>query len=670
MKKKAGNFFEKIKRFLSNLIENHKFFLIFVLINILNPLLIRALTQLGFKAFISWQPIVGDLIVVLFFGSFVFLKGEKFYIRYLTILTVIFSVICVINSMFFRYYVTYPSISYYRTITYVGTVGDAVEAVLKPGDFIYLLGVVVLIFLKRYFGKTGYYKKYEFKNIYKLKTSRTLATACVFLVVFLSSLKSVDYSRLVKQWNKDYIVNKFGLYIYHINDIAHFVHPKVAALFGEDKAIIDFNEFFKDKNQKKPNKYTNYYAGQTLITIHAESIQSFVINKKINGKEITPNLNRLVKEGLYFDNFYTQTSIGTSSDTEFTIATGLMPAQVGVAFVSYFDEHYFPLAEKMGNKGYRSIVLHGNGRQFWNRQMMYPSLKIDKFYAKDNFEIDDTIGLGLADHSFFKQSAEILKKEADKYGKIYANAIMLTNHTPFYDVSEYTNLDVSKKINGKHYPYLENTLLGRYLKSVHYADWSIGIFLDELEKKGLLENTTIMVYGDHDAHLPLSEYNRAINYDPETDGVLNKDDKNYQEINEFQYELNRKVPLIFYNKNKQIDRTVSYPMGTIDILPTLGNLFGFDTRFALGHDIFSIKNKNYVMFTNGNWLTKDVYYNRAHDEIYNYSGKSFDVSLVQKINEKTDKLLEISDKIMIYDLFENASEEEGKIKEKINAKVN
>ena len=111
-----------------------------------------------------------------------------------------------------------------------------------------------------------------------------------------------------------------------------------------------------------------------IIGIHAESIQNFVIGLKINGQEVTPNLNKLAKEGLYFNNFYTQVSVGTSSDTEFTLATSLMPSNSGTAFGNYFDKTYIAMPQLLKDKGYYTFAMHGNNADYWNRRVMHKTL--------------------------------------------------------------------------------------------------------------------------------------------------------------------------------------------------------------------------------------------------------------------------------------------------------
>ena len=112
----------------------------------------------------------------------------------------------------------------------------------------------------------------------------------------------------------------------------------------------------------------------------------------------------------------------------------------------------------------------------------------------------------------------------------------------------------------------------------------------------ILENTVIVFYGDHDARLPKSNYERLYNYDKETDDVKDEDDPTYIEFNDYSYELNRKVPFIIWSKDlKENAQTYHYTMGMYDVMSTLGNMFGFYNKYALGHDIFDVKDNNIVI---------------------------------------------------------------------------
>ena len=93
--------------------------------------------------------------------------------------------------------------------------------------------------------------------------------------------------------------------------------------------------------------------------------------------------------------------------------------------------------------------------------------------------------------------------------------------------------------------------------------------------------------------------------------VLTEDDEGYVPVDDFYYNLNRKVPFIIWSKDGGYEPTeVKQIMGMYDVQPTLGNMFGFSNVYALGHDIFSVADneENVVIFPNGNFVTDTVYY--------------------------------------------------------------
>lgn len=658
MKKKIKSFINKIKSF----VLDNKIFFLFIIVNVVNDMFLRGITFGKLDNLFSIVPILSSVALVTLVLSFVYLFKKEFSKKlYLISITVFLTLLCIINSSYYNYFSSYTSISQLVTTKYLGEVKDSLITVVKLRDFIYLVLPTILI---AYILKTKYRfsNTKNFKNFLKVNNLTVICT-----VLFALNLKPVDYSRLVKQWNRIYLVEKFGLYVYHVNDVFQSVEPKLIAIFGYDKAKKNFNDYYAKRTdvQSYTNEYTNIFKGKNVISIHGESIQKFVINLKINGKEVTPNLNRLVKEGMYFSNYYSQVSVGTSSDSEFTINTSLMPAKVGVAFVSYFDREYVTIPKLFKSLGYYNMSFHANKGDFWNRNSMYKSLGYDKFYDQKAFKIDETIGLGLSDKSFFRQLTPILKKENDKHQNFYATLIMLTNHTPFPDISSYSKdpLDLKMYVteNGetKAYPYLEGTVLGRYLQSVHYADEALGELMEHLETNGLLENSVIMFYGDHDARLSSSEYKRFYNYDYKNDKTLDESDPNYKKYGYYEHELNRSVPFFFWSKNdnQKINKTITNVMGAYDILPTLGNMFGFYNKYALGSDIFNTNNDNTVIFPNGNYVTNKIYYNSQADEAYDIEKKEVIAKelepkeYITKRTKETDQKLNVSNDILVYNLL-------------------
>jgi len=653
-------------------------FCVFVLLNVINATLLRAFTMNNPSNYFAFQPLLADLAFVIVLGSFSFLLKKKGRYIFYIISTAILTALCMINSSYYTFYTSFSSISVISTVKFIGQVGDAVvENVLKPKDFVYLLAPIIMVALCLRKSRVTKLTRNDYKD--RPRAVKTLAIGAVLAVVFTATLTSTDIGRLVKQWNREYIVMKYGIYVYHVNDLFKSIEPKLTSLFGYDEAVKAFNEYFGEESESKKNKYTGIYEGKNIIAIHAESIQNFVIGLKINGQEVTPNLNKLVNSGLYFDNFYAQVSVGTSSDSEFTYSTSLMPANSGTAFGSYYNRTYITTQKLLKEKGYYTFSMHGNNADYWNRRLMYKSIGYDKFYSKVDYEIDEVIGLGISDKSFFRQSLEKIKEVNANNEKFYGTVIMLTNHTPFSDVDKYGEFDVSLKETkyntetGKYeevtYPYMEDTKLGRYLKSVHYADSALGEFIDGLDKEGILDDTVIVVYGDHDARLPKEDYIRLYNYDKETNGILSEDDENYYDFDSYQYELNRKVPFIIWSKDAKYKGTNSNVMGMYDVQPTLGNMFGFNNPYALGNDIFNVKEDNIVVFPTGNWVTNKVYYNSQKESYMILKNSIIDKAYIENCNLYADKLLNVSNSMIVYNLIEKTNEEQTNEAEVINDNI-
>ena len=658
---------KKIIAFIKQYFKTNILFMVFVISSVINACILRFVTV---KNYFDVRPVIADLAVVLIIGAFGYFVKPKHQFRYYLTWSIIFTLICLINSIYYTNFLSYASFSLLETLTQVfsGITGAVTENIMELKDFCYIWQIIAIIFVHRKLKKREYYNYVATIEIGKVRALNTMVVGLIFIGMFISTLTSTDISRLDKQWNREYIVMRFGIYTYQANDLVATLKAQINPLFGYDEHAKAFREFYETKdNTHKTNEYTDVLKGMNVIVIHAESMQQFVLDTEFNGEPVAPNLKRLASEGLYFSNFYAQESVGTSSDSEFTFNTSLMPASSGTVFVSYFDREYVTIPKLLKEQGYYTFSMHGNNGSFWNRLSAHQSLGYDKFYNyKNDFEIDETIGLGLTDKSFFRQAVPYIKEISEQNKNFYGVLIMLTNHTPFSDITGHTDYEVTYKyqmldeetgeMKEMVAPYMEGTKLGNYFKSYHYADEALGQLLDDLDAEGLLENTAIVIYGDHDAKLKTSEYKRFYNYVPETNSLLPSDDPAYVNVDYYTYELNRKVPFIIWTKNKNLQGEITKVMGMYDVLPTLGNMMGFSSDYALGHDIFSV-DENVVVFPDGNWLTDKMYYNQSND-----TGKllnpddTVSVEYIEKYTEIADQAISISDSIIVYDLIRKTKE--------------
>ena len=673
--KKVKKYFKHLKddEVLKKYFKENILFLTFVLVNVINATMLRIFCMHTIENLLSIRAILGDALVVVFIGAFGYLFKPKSRPAYYFWVTIVFTAICVINSIYYTFYTSFASLSMLGLLQYIGDVGDAVvENVFQLKDLVYIFAPIVIIIVNRRLTKKNYFKKVEVKSTRKKKMLTTLSMAGVIAVLFFATMTSVDISRLVKQWNKENIVMRWGIYIYQGNDIFTSLQPRINSMFGYDRAKREFNEYFENKEKEPTNEYTNIFKGRNILMIHGESMMTNAMKQSFNGKEVTPNLNKMASEGMFFSNFYSQVSVGTSSDTELTSTTSLMPTKSGTAFVSYSDRTYVSSLSLLHDMGYYTFAMHANNGTFWNRKIMHQALGYQRLYDKAEYEVtkENSVGLGLSDKEFFKQSIPKLKKINEKHKNWYGTFIMLSNHTPFSDVEHYGDYEVNIKetvtnpdgtTEEKVYPYMEGKKLGNYFKSVHYADEALGEFLKELEEANLLDNTVVILYGDHDARLPRKDYNYLNNYNKETDSILDEDDPNYKEYDSYQYELGRKVPFIIWTKDMagtNLNQEFTYPMGMYDVVPTLGNMFGFYNKYALGHDIFNKKYSNLVVFPSGNWLNNKVYYNSQKGEYYPITNEPISEEEIKENTEYTNNLLDVSNDIIVFDLLKELEDEE------------
>ncbi len=661
--KKLKNNLIKLKDNLFNFIKYNRLFLSYVILSFISCFLLRALT-IGNPWDIKAN--VFDITVIMLFGSLAyFIKPKKQYILFISLLC-FYTILNIVNSVYYAFFNSFASFSLLASMGQTAEVKDAVFEKLKVINFVYLIMPIIFIFINKYLKKKKYFDVVEKIEVGKKLFTGVAIVAGIFLFINISTLSGKDLSRFSKQWNREYVVSRFGIIVYQGNDLVQTIKSKVSSMFGYEEAAKNFSDYYKENTRPvSKNKYTNKYKDYNVIVIHMESIMNFLIGLKINGEYVTPNLNKLVNESMYFDNFYPQVSVGTSSDTEFTFNTSLMPVQSGTVFVSYYNRNYVTLEKLLSEKSYYTFSMHGNKASMWNRSKMHMSLGYKDFYSEEYYNVDEVVGLGLSDKSFFTQNESLIRqindmvKDSDEYKNYMGTIITLSNHTPFDDESLKNTFDVTYHTgkldeNGKEivYDYLENTTMGNYIKSAHYADKCLGEFIDYVKKHDEYNKTLFVLYGDHAAQLSKKQFENFVNYDFATGQQKLDTDPTYINYDYYENELFKKTPLIFYTKDNSLKEKVSYPIGMIDVLPTIGNMLGIYNKYALGHDIFEIKNKNTVVFPNGNFLTNKVYYYNSKNEMKVFNSETLDANYINEHKQYTEKILEISNDIIVYDLIE------------------
>lgn len=381
-------------------------------------------------------------------------------------------------------------------------------------------------------------------------------------------------------------------------------------------------------------KYFGSATGKNIILVQLESTENFLIGLEVNGQEITPNLNRLINESMYFPHFFSQIGQGNTSDAEFITNTSLYPRKSGGVADDFIGIEYPSLPRLLKKEGYTSVTFHPNVITFWNRDNLYPCLGFDQYYDKAFYQDEDRIGpWGSSDEILYKKALPILTDFRDNNQKFYASLITLTNHYPF-DIPEN-----KKKL--KLPAQLEGSLIGNYLTSVNYQDYAFGKFIESLKTSGLWDESIFIVFGDH--------------Y-----GLTKAMDTGHQDI--FSLLLEREhdavdrlnVPLIIRvpGLKPQIIKTLG---GQVDILPTLTNLLGIpvNSQLIFGQDILN-HDKNLLGFRfyhpDGTYITENFFYQAGSYQTQNIDnhkrGKANDYVINEE--ERIKSILLLADNYMQY----------------------
>jgi phosphoglycerol transferase MdoB-like AlkP superfamily enzyme len=445
-------------------------------------------------------------------------------------------------------------------------------------------------------------------------------------------------------WNVP-IYNVTGLFGFHGYDAYRYAKEHwfggglSDAEIAEAKAWLDHQQSVQQQAEKEP--LFGKYKGKNVLIVQAEAFQTFVLNRSINGQEITPNLNKLIGQSLYFPNFYHQTGQGRTSDADFLTNCSLHPMPSGSVFVRFADHSFDCLPQMLKADGYDSTVHHAYDGSFWNRNNMYHNMQYDKFYNIKDFTIDEPLGWSLGDKSFFRQTVQQLKDRGKE--PFYAMTITLSSHHPYHIPSAF-ELDVGE---------FSGSVFGDYLQAAHYVDEAVGVLVDELKKAGLWDDTILMFYGDHDNSITdWSVYEKFYGH------AMSPLEKELQL---------KKVPFFIHFPNDENAGVNEKAAGQLDIAPTVLDLLGISTKpyHLMGLSLMTDTPKP-VVFRSGSYTDGNVYFVSAgdgtpeHGTCYSMkTGAQTDIAACSAGARAAHDELVMSDRIVEYDLLPVFRQEEA-----------
>jgi len=381
------------------------------------------------------------------------------------------------------------------------------------------------------------------------------------------------------------------------------------------------------------NEYTGLFAGKNLIIVTAEAFAAEVIDP-----ELTPTLYRLANEGIKFHDYYQPMWGGSTSSGEFSILTSLVSAS-GTNSIkeSRQQELFLSIGKQLQKQGYHSAAYHNHLYNFYDRD------KTHTFYGYDTFMgMNNGMEEGVKDE-WPESDLQMMEFTVGQYIDKQPFSIY------YMTVSGHCRYNkLGNKQSGKHYHEVEHLDCSETLKA-YYAcnlelEYAMRHLVEQLEAAGIADDTVIVLSTDHYPYglEPGSTWNNAKDYVAELYGY---DPKN-------NIQRDHSALIIWSGCIEDMDIEVETPVYSLDILPTLSNLFGveYDSRLLVGRDVFSDA-EPLVLWYDYTWKTDKGQYVSTTGKFTPAEGVEVDEAYVERISDLVYNKIFYSREVQNVDYF-------------------
>ena len=557
---------------------------------------------------------------LLLFGLAFYFKRSRFFYPVLMGIDIANTLLLYLNVIYYREFTDFMTIA---TMTGYSKVNQGLSgsslALTNLHDVFYWLDIVVILLLMLF-------RKIKF-DPRAFSHRLAFAFTSVSLVVCGLNLMVAEMDRpqlLGRTFDRVYIVKYLGLDAFTGYDLVKSEHVSQMRKSATKSQLKTVEKFTKEHYAAPNKKLFGIAKGRNVIVIHLESFQQFLIDKKINGQEVTPFLNSLYhgQDTYAFSNFFNQVGQGKTSDAENMLETSTYGLSQGSLFATLGNDNTFQAAPAILKQraGYTSAVFHGNVASFWNRNNVYKNLGYQYFFDASYFDTsgDKATGYGLKDKLLFADSIKYLQHLQQPF---YVKYLTVTNHFPF-------DLDDEDKDSNFTTTNTGSSTVDNYFVTAHYLDQSLQEFFSYLDKTGLAKKSIIMIYGDH--------YGISNSENKNLASVLGKNADDWTDFDNVQMQ---RVPLMFVIPGSGGHGGIySTYGGEIDVLPTLLHLLGISTKryIQFGTDLFSSQHDQVVALRNQDFVTPK--YTSISGKIYlNSTGKLAKLTKQEKKQLRADQ---------------------------------
>ena len=524
--------------------------LILQLLHLRYDLLLHFDKDLGLLSY-SARSMVDALLLLLPY----WLLPAKLRIYYVSIIVFLFSFWGLSQLWYYRTYDDLMPFSSFLLFDNISSLLlNSIKASMKLTDILFILPPFFL-FILYWFLFVDTIKKTPVNS-----KKRVIYTISILLFAILIHLMNayVFYSKMQNRTTCHLGIR----YVNTVNYISYFdfngfvpfcIHSFINTILEKRSLNIKEKEEIESFLSKYMLKYTdNQYAvkeKQNLIVIIVESLNSWLINFKLDSIEVTPHLNQLCQENNSILALHIQPQVksGRSSDAHFMYNTGLLPINNGAVAVRFGEAEYPSLAKAL--KGYKSLSMVCDDAKYWNQETSFKSYGFTQLY--DSRSMMNTSG-NINDHILLEKAANQIKHVDFPF---YAQLVTISMHYP-YNTLEIPSTNISKS-------KLYTKDIRNFLEKAHFCDNAIGKFIQELKETGIYEKSLIAIISDH-----------------------NEIDKNQIENRKETLPEDKEIAMIILNGSQKLNYTSK--MEQIDIYPTLLDLMGANNYpwKGLGHSIF------------------------------------------------------------------------------------
>ena len=552
-----------------------------------------------------------------------------------------------------------------QTSSQFGAVVDYIKDFLLSFKFIYFLTFIPFILTILYFvfldKKSDNFKlSKQFINTFVLMLlSGSLFYVSITLSVFQNKLQTVSNVNLfLTASNPSLTIEQFGTTGFGILDVRAIIYPihimedyvavKEEREINDNSRIIDdtafssvienetddtmkaVSNYFINKTITDKNDYTGMFKDKNLIVIMMESANDIFINQ-----EYYPNFYKLYSEGWSWDNNYSPRNSCATMNNEFSGMTSLYSIYNTCTASKYKNNSYFESIFNLFNKqNYVTFSSHDYTEAYYPRSTIHKNMGSGEYYGVQKLGISysNEYKNWANDDEFMEAVLKIIDKKTSNKEHFMTWLTTVSSHQPY---------SVDSIQGDKYYNMTKDTGypsdVRKYMSKLKILDDGLGVLLKGLEDRGILDDTVIVLYGDHYPYGISKEHlNEVLEYDTEED--MNAE----------------QVPFVIYNSTveaKKFDQYTFY----LNILPTLANLFDldYDPRYYLGTDLFSNDAESLTVFADGSWKNEVGYYNAKKNKMKYYTDKTYTTEELNEINNEISTKVNISSTVIKENYFEH-----------------